>query len=224
MEITSISSRRRGIERTSSNASIPPQITSRRDSLFGNGNVLSETDDDYGYGEGDVVLSTAHLYPPNTPRRRFHRRNGLCQFQLLQDAVHTAIDENGLAEDVTGEEGCGGGGGGSSDDSSGYEANDPHSTEFHTPSAPSTTTSSTTSFSFSSSYRTRKVSLPMIHEAGAGAISALSSSPTGTNHYYTGDDYDGCVEPSFTSGRKLSRTCFRPNPSSGSIYTEESTL
>mmetsp|Transcript_9193 Transcript_9193/g.17540 ORF Transcript_9193/g.17540 Transcript_9193/m.17540 type:complete len:208 (-) Transcript_9193:173-796(-) len=207
MEATDEAPRRRGIERTSSTTSIPPQITSRRDSLFGN--IVMPDDDYYGYQEGDVVLSTANLYPPSTPRRRFHRRNGLCQFQMLQDAVHTTIDMNGFDHSSRNEERS------SDGDPDECESNDPHSTEFHTPSTPSFSSSAVYSESFSStSSWTRKVSLPMVHEVGAAACSDA-------NYYFTGSFEESS---SFASSRKLSRTCFRTNPSTGSIYTEESTL
>ena len=209
MEATDEAPRRRGIERSSSTTSIPPQITSRRDSLFGN-NGTDDDEDDYGYGQGDVMLSTANLYPSSTPRRRFYRRNGLCQFQMLQDAVHTAIDMNGLDLRRRDEER-------SRDDPDECEANDCHSTEFHTPSTPSFSSSISSSESLSFSARTRKVSLPMIHEAGT------STSTSDLNHYYYTGSGGGEESPS-SSSRKLSRTCFRSNPSTGSIYTEESTL
>lgn len=198
MEETVEPPRRRSVERTSSITSVSPQITSRRDSLFGTG-VISETGDesDHDSSVPITMLSTAHLHAPSTPRRRFARRNGLCQFQLLQDAVHTAIDMNGLD---LGEERY----------SSGpeCEANNPHSPDFLPSSSGTSCPASPT--------RTRKVSLPLIHEAGAEAATEATGSGYSDAGYLAG----GEESPS----RKLSRTCYRPNPSTDAIYTEDSTL
>lgn len=184
----------RRVRRNSSLDSALPHITSRRDSLFGNAGNSSDEEDSLPP-------------PPGVPRRKFARRNAFCHFQLVQDAVHATIDLNSLALSQPFNSPH------DDDDNFSYEVGNAFSTETHGNEAGSP--------DFCSHHRRtqqhqrrRKVSLPMITE------NDIAASAASLPH----QDSAGAAGGTSSSSRKMSRTCYRHNPSADSLYSEESTL
>ena len=198
--------RRRSVRRTFSNSSAPPQLSSRRDSLYTGGGTRDACDQDAQDDDHAMAAAAAApylLYAPSSPttHRRFARRHGLCQFQLLRDAVQTTIDLTSSLDLTT--------------TTTEPEANDPHATDF----ASGSTSSSTAATSTTGTSKRR--------QGGGGVFLGL---PMITEDLQQQQQHDGLVhahaeqDASGATSRKLSRTCFRPNPSSDALYTPDNTV